>query len=361
MKQVSRRDFLKMSALGLASLGFRPWQYWGELLQDWPQDQLLGRNCSGGIINIRSRPLADAPIVESVYEDTVLPWLREVVGQDPGSTLQRRWVETPKGWVFSPVFQPVRYQPNKPVDTLPVQQDGTSGMWCEVSVPWVDIFLVQQKPAAPWLQEATRPRLYYSQIMWVDGITTNSSGQILYRVGEKYGSYGDMFWADAAAFRPLTSEEMAPINPHAQDKHIKVNLNNQTLSCFEGQQEVYFCQISSGGLYDKDGNPSDSWSTPVGPHPIWRKLVSVHMAGGGTGNGWDTPGIGWTSLFAGDGVAIHSTFWHNNYGVPRSHGCVNARPDDAKWIFRWTSPAVEYDPGDLTIQWPGGTIIDVVA
>ncbi|NOY98449.1 MAG: L,D-transpeptidase [Chloroflexi bacterium] len=59
------------------------------------------------------------------------------------------------------------------------------------------------------------------------------------------------------------------------------------------------------------------------------------------------------------GVAIHSTYWHNNYGVPTSRGCVNARPDDAKWIFRWTQPVVPYDPGDVTVSMPGGTLIEV--
>jgi hypothetical protein len=45
--------------------------------------------------------------------------------------------------------------------------------------------------------------------------------------------------------------------------------------------------------------------------------------------------------------------------VPRSHGCVNARPEDAKWIFRWALPQVNYDPGDVTVSMPGGTIVEV--
>jgi hypothetical protein len=43
-----------------------------------------------------------------------------------------------------------------------------------------------------------------------------------------------------------------------------------------------------------------------------------------------------------------------------SHGCVNALPQDAKWIFRWVNPPVDYEPGDLTIAMPGGTIVDVI-
>ncbi|MBT6320946.1 MAG: L,D-transpeptidase, partial [Anaerolineae bacterium] len=64
-------------------------------------------------------------------------------------------------------------------------------------------------------------------------------------------------------------------------------------------------------------------------------------------------------LFHGDGVAIHSTYWHNNYGEPMSHGCINASPDDAKWIFRWSMPAVSFETGDLTLQGEGGTRVIV--
>ena len=155
-----------------------------------------------------------------------------------------------------------------------------------------------------------------------------------------------MFWVSAEAMHALTVDELSPINAEATDKKVIVDVNKQTLSCYEGNNEVYFCRISSGV---KTG------STPPGEHSIWRKLISLHMSGGTTGGGYDLIGIGWTTLFVGEGVAIHSTFWHNNFGEPESHGCVNARPDDARWIFRWTRPAVSYEPGDLTISGLGNS------
>ena len=86
------------------------------------------------------------------------------------------------------------------------------------------------------------------------------------------------------------------------------------------------------------------------------------MSGGTTGGGYDLPGIGWTTLFVGSGVAIHSTFWHNNFGGElMSHGCVNARPEDAKWVFRWTLPVVPNDPGDVTVEgMNNSTTVEVV-
>jgi lipoprotein-anchoring transpeptidase ErfK/SrfK len=86
------------------------------------------------------------------------------------------------------------------------------------------------------------------------------------------------------------------------------------------------------------------------------------MSGGTTGGGYDLPGIGWTTLFVGTGVALHSTFWHNNFGGElMSHGCVNCRPDDAKWVFRWTFPPVPNDPGDVTVEgMDNSSTVDVV-
>ncbi|HEX2980027.1 MAG TPA: L,D-transpeptidase [Anaerolineaceae bacterium] len=302
----------------------------------------------------------DSASVGVLYEDAVVPWLREVIGPAPLGRVNRRWVETPDGYIYTPSVQPVKYQPNQPLTQLPSSQTSGVGMWAEVSVPYVDVFLANPPARSPWLEHTNMPRLYYSQIMWIDDVQTNNQGQVLYRVNEKFGTPGDIFWAAAEAFRPLTEEELAPINPEVEDKRVEVNLDFQTMSCYEGNHEVYFCRISSGGKWDAEGNVVDKWSTPVGPHPIWRKLISIHMIGGTTGAGYDLPGIAWTTLFSGEGVAIHSTFWHNDYGVQRSHGCVNAAPDDAKWVFRWTTPQVNYDPGDMTVQMPGGTIIDIV-
>jgi hypothetical protein len=237
-------------------------------------------------------------------------------------------------------------------------------MWMEVTVPYVDLILDNPPERAPWLQYRASiglpARLFYSQIIWVDQIKTDDNGQIWYRLNEKYGS-GDLFWGQGEAFRPLTMEELSPINPEVDplQKRIVVKIFEQTLSCFEGKMEVYFAKISSGALYDYLGNRVDAWSTPVGESPIWRKAISLPLSGGSASAGWSLPAIGWVSLFVGTGVAIHSTYWHNNYGEPSSRGCVNAAPEDAKWIFRWSMPQVPNDPGDVTVEWPGGTTVSV--
>lgn len=356
---ISRRDFLKLAALSLGSLAFRSYSQYIPA-PEFPQSVLLGR-VNVGKMEIKTRPDVDSQTVGELYEDAVVAWLREVVGRNVYRTNQR-WVETPEGYIWSPYLQPVQNTPNSPIKSLPDTSLG-NGMWVEVSVPYVNLVFGSPPARSPGYQDRIKlglpVRLYYSQVVWVDEIKIDEQGTVWYRVNEKYGSYGDILWGEAQAFRPITSEEMAPINPDVEEKRVVVDISYQTLSCYEGETEVYFTRISSGALYNYVGEKVDVWATPIGKFPIWRKLISLHMSGGTTGGGWDLPGIGWTSLFVGSGVAIHSTFWHNNFGEPMSRGCVNARPEDAKWVFRWTQPFVPYDPGDTTVSWPGGTIVEV--
>lgn len=350
---LTRRDFLKIAALSVGTLAFRPFVWQG--LPELQQSELLGR-ITVGKVDVYARPDANSQIVGALYEDQVIPWIRELVGAMPGRTNQR-WVETPYGYVWGGNLQPVRSLPNSPVSTLSNASLGP-GMWVEVTVPYVDLILDNPPSRAPWLQYresvGLSARFVYSQVVWVDQARTETDGRVWYRLNERFGS-GDLFWGPAEAFRPLTADEIAPINSEAQEKRIVVNVDYQTLSCFEGSHEVYFARISSGALYDAWGNSLDAWATPVGVFPIWRKAISLPLSGGSASAGWSLPAVGWVSLFVGSGVAIHSTYWHNNYGEPSSRGCVNASPEDAKWVFRWSQPLVSYDPGDVTVEMPGGT------
>lgn len=354
---LSRRDFLKLATLTAGSLAFRPFS--GLVSPEFPQADRLGR-VTVGKVDVFMRPDANSQIVGALYEDNIVPWMREWVGSMPGR-INQRFVETPYGFVWGGQVQPVLNQPNVPITGLPETSLG-QGMWAEVTVPYVDLSLDNPPARAPWLQYRESiglpARFFYSQIIWADQVRVDSNGQTWYRLNEKYGS-GDLFWGQAEAFRPLTTEELSPINPNVEDKHIVVKMWEQTLSCYEGETEVHFARISSGALYDAWGNRVDVWETPVGEFPIWRKAISLPLSGGSAAAGWSLPAVGWVSLFVSTGVAIHSTYWHNNYGEPSSRGCVNASPEDAKWIFRWSQPTVPIDPGDITVQMPGGTKVSV--
>lgn len=362
--KTSRRDFLKIAALGIGSLAMRPWSRFLKL-PDFPVAERLGRICVG-MTELKARPYPASQTVGVVYEDAVLPWISEVVGQKPNYVFSnQRWVETPDGYIYGPYIQPVQNQPNEPVRDLP-SSSLEPGMWAEMTVPYVDAILDAAPSSNSWVKiktdEGLPLRLIYSQVFWVDQIKTDNQGKVFYRVNPNYYGGVDKLWAAAEAFLPITNEDIAPISPDIEDKRIEVDVNHQVLSCFEGNSEVYFCRVSTGAKFDMYGNVVDKWSTPVGTHRVTRKYLSLQMSGGTTGAGYDLPGIGWSAIFATGGVAVHSTFWHNNFGDPVSHGCVNATPQDARWIFRWTSPHVAYDPGmlDVTVTGEDSTRVKVV-
>ena len=325
--------------------------------QEFPAFDHLGR-VAVGLVDIKSRPDYDAPTIGTYYEDAIVPWLREVIGPWPFRNNQR-WVETEDGYIWGPNIQPVKNLPNQPIREFP---DDMDGLWVEVSVPLVDAILDNPPSRSSWWTLQTiknlPPRFYYSQILWIDQIDEDANGQIWYRVNERYGNPGDLFWAPAEAFRPLSKAEILPIRPEVENKQIVVDVSDsrQTLSCFEDGREVYYCRISSGKV------PNTTPLTGVGSDGfhIWRKLHSVQMSGGTNQAGWMIPGIGWVSFFYLEGVAIHSTFWHNNFGEPSSHGCINVAPDDAKWIFRWASPVTPFTLGDIVVSGTAGTPVKVI-
>ena len=89
---------------------------------------------------------------------------------------------------------------------------------------------------------------------------------------------------------------------------------------------------------------------------------SDHCMTGGT-PGFDCynlPGISWVSYFRSSGIDFHGAYWPNDFGKPRSHGCVNMLPEDMPWEFRWTQPACQASERRLLITKCGdGSMVKV--
>ena len=277
--RIHRRDFLKLSTFVIGSVIAKPFH---SLLQfsEYTKNEQLGRVCVGKV-ELKARPSANSQTVGVLYEDAVLPWLREVSSLIPTYSFNnQRWVETPKGYIYGPFFQPVKYQPNEPVEKLNRTSIG-DGMWVEVTIPYVDAELERPPSSHSWvkakLDKGLPLRFFYKQIFWVDKIKTGSDGKKYYRVNPNYYGGVDMLWASAEAFRPITVEELDPIHPEIEDKWIRVDINHQVLSCYEGDKEVYFCKVSTGAKFDMYGNIVDKWETPVGLHTISRKFISLQI------------------------------------------------------------------------------------
>ena len=108
---------------------------------------------------------------------------------------------------------------------------------------------------------------------------------------------------------------------------IEVNLSNQTLTAWQGDVPVLHTSVSTG---------TAAHPTVTGRFPIYLKYSSQRM----TGPGYDLPGVPWVMYFF-SGYAIHGTYWHNNFGTPMSHGCVNMRTEEARFLYEWASEGTE--------------------
>lgn len=344
---ISRRAFLKAGMVLGASAVAPPVilrKPTGETAPpEWPTGVPLGRVT---VTRTRrfARPNPDATPLDYLYFDAVVPVLRYVVGLGfyPHNHV---WAETPDGFIYSSWLQPAVHQPN----VVPASVTD-AGMWTEVSLPFVDARLEPQPDATGTY------RLYHSAVLRVKARVKDELGNAWVQIDDENGY---RMFVPAEALRPIDADELQPIAPHVEEKLIRVDLHRQSLSAYEGSVEVFRCRVASGTSYfAADGSGQES-RTALGSYPIWSKRISRHMEGGDAQNGYDLPGVGWVSYFAADGAAIHSTYWHNDFGAPKSHGCLNVRPADARWLFRWTAPQVDYNPGVITVEWPGGTRVVV--
>lgn len=372
MRQFNRRDFLKIGAAGLGALLLPKIKYVSAVQPVFPSGDRLMRLFYYGV-ELKSKPDIDSSTVKTFPDpemagdpEQVLKIYREVIGtSDSRLYRSKTWYETDGGFIYAPNAQPVKNLPNEPLTTLPSYGE-IPGFWAEVTVPFVNLKMDGETAKSPLLVEQLAlpypPRFYYSQVLWIDGIRTLEDGTVQYHVLEKHGSFGDKFWANASAFKPLTPEDLSSISPDLPDKKIVVDLTHQTLSAFEGSREVFYATVSTGAKYNFEGEVvEEAWSTPVGDyHVVNRKFVSLHMAGGNTAaSGYEDFAVSYTSIFASGGVSFHSTYWHNAWGSTMSHGCVNMKPEDAKFIYRWTQPGTPYYEGKYEQEGYAGTNVQV--
>ncbi len=194
-----------------------------------------------------------------------------------------------------------------------------------------------------------------------DGATTHrvSAGENLYRISLRYGqSIQAIAWANGlknpyliykgqqlvipnrqgvpASSPPSRPPSGPPSAPPAQPapsipggsgasssagKEIVVVIHEQKVYAYQDGQLVRSTLVSTGIA---------RYPTRVGQFHIYSKYISTLM----TGPGYYLPNVPYTMYYSG-GFALHGTYWHNNFGHPMSHGCVNMPTSEAAWMFKW--------------------------
>jgi hypothetical protein len=324
----SRRDFLKLSGAGLLGLLLSGLNLENAMATPQP---IQGRVVYRSLI-IRDAPAYSGTRLNSIPRDSTIDIGEQVFGGADGD-YNRTWYHLKKGgYVYSGGVQPVNTVLNKVVTEIP-----ETGILGEITIPFADSMWAINRSPYPG------PRLYYGTTQWVTALVMDKhDGSFWYKAYDNlYNSY---YYTRPEWVHIFSPDEIGPISPQVpeNEKHIEIYLDRQLLVAFEWSMPVYAARVATG---------QKNFESPTGWFRTFHKRPTYHMTGGADDSSvFDLPGVPWDSYITDTGVAIHGTYWHNDFGHPHSHGCINMTPQDAKWIYRWTLPTVP--PGERLVLQP---------
>ena len=326
---LSRRDFLKLSGAALLSV------FLSELHLDKAraaQTPIQGRVVYPSLI-VRDVPAFSGGRVKSLPRDSSVDIIRQVFGGVDGD-YNRIWYQLENdSYVYSGGVQPVNTELNNIVTEIP-----ETGVLGEITIPYADsVWGINRSPYPG-------PRLYFASTHWINSLVVDQrDGSQWYKAYDNlYNSY---YYTRPEGMHIFSSEETTLLSKQVpeNEKHIEIYLDRQLLLAFEWNALVYAARVATG---------QKNYETPTGWFHTFHKRPTYHMTGGADDSSvFDLPGVPWDSYITDTGVAMHGTYWHNDFGHPHSHGCINMAPQDAKWIYRWTLPTVP--AGERLLLEPG--------
>jgi lipoprotein-anchoring transpeptidase ErfK/SrfK len=320
MSTLTRRDFLKNCALAAAALPLT------HLTATTPGLVRVAVD----YIHIYSEPDFAAKRVMTRQRDELL---NIYAVETSGSGRNPLWYRLWGGYAHSAYLQPVADHPQTPPSAV-----HTGGQPAEVCVPFSRIH--QRDKNGSWL---ALNRVYYQTVHWVTALEDGPDGRPWFKIEDIFQR---SYYVDARHLRLLTAAELAPLATEipAREKAIIVSISEQRLWAYQRDKVVYETNISSGRPQKGDLAPGEiPTDTLVGDFHVTVKTPSRHMGDKKFSdelNSGALIGVPWVSFFHESGLSLHGTFWHNNFGLRMSHGCINLRNDDARWIYRWTAPTV---------------------
>ena len=335
----SRRDFLKLAGYSLLGFSFPEFSF--PFSNQSFADGLQGRITEKSLW-MYAEPTAESQRVEIYWRDLVVPLTGAAISEEK-EAYNRVWYEVDgQGYVYSGSVQPVVTLLNRPVTEVP-----PSGLLGEITVPFADAH--EEPDAGTKLAQ----RLYYETVHWITDAVTGNEGHVWYRLLDD--KWNLSYYIPARYMRLIPEDELAPLSPDLPDaeKRIDVNLTHQLVLAYESDRLVFAARAATGSQYR-----SGRWSTPTGNYITSYKRPTRHMAAGDiASSGFDLPGVPWVLYITKSGISFHGTYWHNDYGRPRSHGCINMTPQASKWLYRWTMPAVK--PGKQFAYEDFGTAVRI--
>jgi lipoprotein-anchoring transpeptidase ErfK/SrfK len=355
--RISRRDFLKFGGMAFGGLVLTPFL---PGLTDFDDSNVI--RIATKSVSVYSKPSDESVITGTWYRDDLVHVYGEVKAREPKHN--PIWLAVWGGYIHRGRIQRVRTIYQQPV-AIP---DGTRRL-AEVTVPFTEPYRYI-KSSQKW--EMLTPPLYYGSVHWVDQLAEEGPDGTpnWYRILDELDS-NVSYYVRAIHMRLLPLDVFDPITPEVpyEEKLIEVNLATQTLAAYEYGKTVFQTNISSGIPGGGESGPNGlSTTTPNGRFEIIEKVPSKHMGNsyfniGQNGNlladadGYVLPGVPWTSFFTRVGHAFHGTYWHENFGTPMSHGCINMRSNEANWLYRWARPP--HDTTSLSNHSARGTQVEI--
>ena len=170
------------------------------------------------------------------------------------------------------------------------------------------------------------------RIAYNHGLQTSAVAQANGITNFDYVYTGQTLIIPASDGAATSNPQSSPPSPQTQPapnygaRWIDVNLSTQTLTAYEGDAPVMTTAVSSGTYL---------YPTVTGQFAIYLRYQSQTMNGYLLGYDYYLPDVPYVMYFY-RGFALHGTYWHNNFGTPMSHGCVNMPTDKAQWLYNWS-------------------------
>lgn len=351
---ISRRDFLRAAGAAVGTLARRLLPRDEAVSSSGQEDSadeydfaqshparldLWGRITDDGT-PVRTQTGLNMPVASFLKRNTVLPLFEEIhaPGGNPNNDL---WYRIRDGFLYTSSVQ--RMRPYHMPDVATKLTDAF-GFWAEVIVPYSPARTQPGGPVAT-ADDGSQMVLTYGSVYHVIGVEADEGGYTWYKLKDDK-PHAPPIYGLARHLRRIAEADLAAIHPGI-DKRIMVILDKQRIDCYEADNLVFSTLTSSGGK---------GFETPRGEWWVVLKQPSRHMYSDPTQeafsdpNYFDLPGVPFNTFFTTMGNAIHGTYWHGDFGRPRSHGCLNVTPEAARWIFRWADPVAPYGndfvPGD---------------
>lgn len=113
---------------------------------------------------------------------------------------------------------------------------------------------------------------------------------------------------------------------------------------YEGDTLVYTARCATGAAFAVEGVDFVDFITPIGEHTRGAQAaLAAHARLAGRSDEYDFPVVPFCTYFTQSGIAVHGAYGRNDFGHPRSHGCVNVLAEDAKWVYWWSQPYAKYE------------------